>query len=134
MDRLIVALLAGIFGFLLGLFAPGFVPAAQEARQAESIFLDVATSAPAPTRTPVGIAAVPRTVPAQTQIPPTLIPATPRPTSTPLPTETLRPDTPTPVSRTFTIKLRGGGEMTVNAQNEEAARNNVKSSGAIPAD
>jgi hypothetical protein len=34
----------------------------------------------------------------------------------------------------FTVPLEGGGDMTVNASDEAAARNNVRSTGAVPAD
>jgi hypothetical protein len=41
---------------------------------------------------------------------------------------------PTPVVHTFVVALQGGGEMRVLAVDEAAGRNNVKSSGATPAD
>jgi len=58
----------------------------------------------------------------------------PTPTS-PLPPTLVRPAIPTPTSgsHTFVIPLRGGGEMTVNANDRDAAINNVKSQGGDPA-
>ena len=60
-------------------------------------------------------------------------PPAPTPTS-PLPPTLTRPPvpTPTPGARSWTIPLRGGGEMTVNADTREAAINNVKSQGGDP--
>jgi len=81
--------------------------------------------------------------------PPPLAPSTPsitplvlpRPSpgfSTQPPTLTAAPTaipTPTPqTTRSFTIRLRGGGEMTVQANSFDAAINNVKSQGGDPAD
>src|SRR5262245_33063716 len=117
-ERLVLALLAGTAGVLLGLFAPSILPIARDIRQAEQTFLEAPPPPPAPT---------PFTLPTarpivQATVPPTLV-AAPTPT----------PD-PTPKVRTWVIPLEGGGEMRVLATDEEAARNNVKSSGAVPAD
>ena len=66
-------------------------------------------------------------------LPPATRPVPPTPTS-PLPPTLTRPPVPTstPGARSWTIPLRGGGEMTVNADTLEAAINNVKSQGGDP--
>jgi hypothetical protein len=121
-ERLLLALLSCAAGILIGLFAPGFLPAAQDMRVAERDWLADATPQPAPTPVPLVVA---RPSAAQTSVPPTLVPPPPPPKPT-LP--------PTPVVHTFVVALQGGGEMRVVAVDEAAARNNVKSSGATPAD
>jgi hypothetical protein len=117
----LIAFLAGVLGLVIGVFSPLFFVPAQQARQAEQAFLDPPTQTPAPTSVPL---VLPRPQVAQTAIapPPTLFPSG---TVTPV---------ATPVVHTFVIPLRGGGEMAVLANSEDAARNNVKSSGATPAD
>jgi hypothetical protein len=123
-DRLMIAVLAGIFGLIVGLLAPGLLPVAQDVREAENVFLNPPTPGPPPT--PTGLANVPRTIAVPTSVPPTLTrPAKPL---APLATATQ------PTVQTFVIKLKGGGEMHVNASDLDAAINNVKASGAIPAD
>ena len=121
-ERLLLALLSCVAGILIGLFAPGFLPAAQEMRLAERDWLEAATLPPAPTSVPLVVA---RPSAPQTSVPPTLVPPPPPPKPT---------LAPTPVVHTFVIPLQGGGEMRVLAVDEAAARNNVKSSGATPAD
>lgn len=121
-ERLLLALLSCAAGILIGLFAPGFLPNAQEVRLAERDWLEAATPQPAPTPVPLVVA---RPIAPQTSVPPTLAPPPPPPTPTLV---------PTPVVHTFVVALRGGGEMRVLAVDEAAARNNVKSSGATPAD
>ena len=66
---------------------------------------------------------LPRPSPATSTLPPTLV-APP----TQIPTPTVQ------TTRSFTIRLRGGGEMTVRANTLDAAINNVKSQGGDPAD
>ena len=121
-ERLLLALLSCAAGILIGLFAPGFLPGAQEMRLAERDWLGAATPQPAPTSVRLVVA---RPIAPQTGVPPTLVPPPPPPTPT---------LAPTPVVHTFVVALQGGGEMRVLAVDEAAARNNVKSSGATPAD
>ena len=126
-DRLVIALLSGLVGLLIGLFAPGLIPGTQDIAPAEQAWLNPAQPTPAPTT-----ALLPRQVAAVTAIPPTLT-APPRPpTSTPAPDP--EPALPTAVTaRTFVIQLAGGGEMKVVANDEAAARNNVREQGGVPA-
>ena len=121
-ERLLLVLLSVAAGILIGLFLPGWLPGAQEMRLAERDWLDAATPQPAPT--PVRLVVARPSAP-QTSVPPTLVPPPPPPTPT---------LAPTPVVHTFVVALEGGGEMRVLAVDEAAARNNVKSSGATPAD
>jgi hypothetical protein len=137
-ERLLIALLSAIFGLVIGLLAPGLFQQTQDVHNADQYFLDA--PAPAPTPTSPGLTLVPRAAAPVTSVPPTLVPPTAAPTRTPVPTTSVRLDNPppestnTPVSRTFVIRLRGGGDMTVNAQDFASAVNNVKSTGADPAD
>lgn len=130
MDRVVLALLSALVGLLIGLFAPGLIPGASNIAPAEQAWLNPAEPTPAPTVAVV----LPRAAVVQTAIPPTLqaATATPRqPTSTPEPEV---PEPPTVVTaRTFVIALAGGGEMKVVANDEAAARNNVREQGGTPA-
>jgi hypothetical protein len=121
-ERLLLALLSCAAGILIGWFAPGFLRGAQDIQVAEPEFLEAATPLPKPTPVPLVVA---RPSAPQNNVPPTLAP--PPPPATPTPA-------PTPVVHTFVVALEGGGEMRVLAVDEAAARNNVKSSGATPAD
>ena len=121
-ERLLLALLSCAAGILIGLFAPVFLPGAQEMRLAERDWLEAATPQPAPTSVRLVVA---RPSAPQTSVPPTLVP--------PPPPQRRR----SPPRRSCTrssLPLQGGGEMRVVAVDEAAARNNVKSSGATPAD
>ena len=120
-ERLLLALLSCAAGLLIGLFAPAFLPGAQEMRLAERDWLEAATPQPAPSRCLWWSRARALRRPACRP---------PRCRRHP-PTPTLAP---TPVVHTFVVALQGGGEMRVVAVDEAAARNNVKSSGATPAD
>jgi hypothetical protein len=124
MERLVIALLAGLLGFLIGLLAPGVIPGAEHIAPAEQAWLN---PPPRPTNPPVPVLVSQRAVAAQTAVPPTVTPPTPT-VAAPPPT----PE-PTPAVRTFVIRLEGGGDMTVVANDEAAARNNVKSQGGTPA-
>jgi len=121
-ERLLLAVLSCAVGILIGLFAPGFLPGAQEMQLAQRDWLEAETPQPAPTPERLVLA---RPIAPQTSVPPTLAPPPPPPTPT---------LAPTPVVHTFVIALQDGGEMRVLAVDEAAARNNVKSSGATPAD
>ena len=130
-ERFVLALLSLVVGLLIGLLAPGVIPGASDIAPAERAWLN-------PTRpTPESSAAVtlPRVTAAQTAVPPTLTP--PRASTPGRPPEpTLEPGAtpePTSTTRTFIIPLAGGGEMKVVANDEAAARNNVKSAGGVPA-
>jgi|SRR5215467_10154594 len=122
-----LVVLAGVAGLLIGLLGPSCVPTMQAIRQAQQAWLDPAATTPLPTTTPTGLNLT-RPAVAQTAVPPTLRPAS---AATAVP---LAPPAPTPAVRVFVIPLKGGGEMHVVAGDEAAARNNVKSSGADPAD
>jgi hypothetical protein len=120
-----------VVGLLIGLLAPGVIPGASDIAPAERAWLN-------PTRpTPEATVSVtlPRAAAVQTAVPPTLTP--PRASTPGRPPEpTLEPGAtpePTSTTRTFIIPLAGGGEMKVVANDEAAARNNVKSAGATPA-
>jgi hypothetical protein len=93
-------------------------------RLAERDWLEAAVVTPEPAPTPVRLVVARPSAP-QNSVPPTLVPPPPPPTLT---------LAPTPVVHTFVVALQGGGEMRVLAVDEAAARNNVKSSGATPAD
>lgn len=124
-DRLVIALLSALVGLLIGLFAPGLIPGAQDIAPAEQAWLNPTSAAP----TATVIVTLPRQVAAQTAVPPTLQAAPRPPTSTPEPEPTATPVT----AHTFVVKLAGGGEMKVVANDEAAARQNVKSQGGTPA-
>lgn len=124
-DRLVIALLSGLVGLIFGLFAPGLIPATQGIAPAEQAWLNPDV----PTSTPTVAVVLTRPVAAQTAVPPTLQAPTTRPTSTPVPQSQPEP----PTARTFIIPLAGGGEMKVVANDEAAARNNVRSQGGVPA-
>ena len=78
-ERLLLALLSCAAGILIGLFAPGFLPGAQEMRLAERDWLEAATPQPAPTAVPLVVA---RPSAPQISAPPTLVPPPPPPTPT----------------------------------------------------
>src|ERR1051326_3193500 len=78
-ERLQLALLSCAAGILIGLFAPGFLPGAQEMRVAERDWLEVPTLQPAPTSVRL-VVARPRAP--QISVPPTLVPPPPPPTPT----------------------------------------------------
>jgi hypothetical protein len=127
-ERFLLALLSGLVGLLVGLLAPGVIPGAQDIAAAEQAWLNPIQATPAPT----AILALPRASAVQTAVPPTLqaAPTASRP-STPTPEAATPPEQVT--ARTFVIRLAGGGEMKVVANDEAAARNNVRSTGATPA-
>jgi len=132
MERLLIALLAGCTGIIIGLFGPTLFGPAQQAVETEQNWLYPLTPTPASTQAPL---VLPRATAAQTAVPPTLKPFTPPqalPPPTPVPA--VVPGIQPPSAHTFVIPLKGGGEMTVVANDEAAARNNVKSQGGIPAD
>jgi hypothetical protein len=122
LDRLIIAVLASVLGVLIGLLSPSLVPLGNEARQAQQAWLNPPTRTPSPTSLSLTVV---RPVVGQTAVPPTLTVPPPPPTATP---------EPTPSVRSFVIPLKDGGEMNVNATDRAAAVNNVKSSGATPAE
>lgn len=109
-DRLLIALLAGIFGVVIGLSAPSVIGQVSEP-----------DPTPRPTAAPLVLTRPPTPVP-----PPPTLSVPPTPVPPPIP--------PTPAVRVWTIPLAGGGEMKVVASDRAAAINNVKSSGAVPAD
>jgi hypothetical protein len=129
MERVMLALLSGLVGLLVGLFAPGLIPGAQNIAPAEQAWLNPAQPTAAPTQNVV----LARATTAQTAVPPTLqaAPTAVRPpTSTPQPAPAQQPPEP---AHTFVIALAGGGEMKVVANDEAAARNNVREQGGTPA-
>jgi hypothetical protein len=121
-DRVLIALLSLTAGFLLGLFGPGLFAPAQQAQQAEQEFLNPATETPIPL-------VIPRAVAQPTVVVPTLQPPT-TPTQTPTPLVVPTQET----AHTFVVKLKGGGEMNVVANDYAAALNNVRSQGGTPLD
>jgi len=126
-ERVLLVLLSLVVGLLVGLLAPGVFPAAQDIAPAERAWLNPTRPTPEPTAV---VIALPRVAAPQTAVPPTL--TLPRaPTSAPAPPAPT-PE-PTSTTRTFVIALAGGGEMKVVANDEAAARNNVRSQGGTPA-
>lgn len=133
MERLLLVLLSGCVGIIIGLFGPTLFGPAQQAVRSEQDWLYPITPTPAPTSVPL---VLPRPTAAQTGVPPTLRPfaAATAPPPPPTPVPAIVPGAQPPSAHTFTIRLQGGGEMTVVANDEAAARNNVKSQGGVPAD
>jgi hypothetical protein len=127
-ERFVLALLSLVVGLLIGLLAPGVIPGASDIAPAERAWLN--PTRPTPESTVVVVVTLPKVAAAQTAVPPTLTPPGGRPEPTPEPGAAPEP---TSTTRTFIIPLAGGGEMKVVANDEAAARNNVKSAGAVPA-
>src|SRR5262252_2858587 len=108
MARLLAALAILLIGILVGAYCQPVSSGLQ------AVFAPPET--PAPTPTTFVLSPTRQIFPTPTSpLPPTLQ----RPV--------LRVPTSTPASHTFVIPLRGGGEMTVNANDRDAAINNVKS-------
>jgi hypothetical protein len=130
-ERFVLALLSLVVGLLIGLLAPGVIPGASDIAPAERAWLN--PTRPTPESTVGVVVTLPKVAAAQTAVPPTLTPpqAPGRPPE-PTPEPGAAPE-PTSTTRTFIIPLAGGGEMKVVANDEAAARNNVKSAGAVPA-
>jgi hypothetical protein len=150
-ERLLLMLLSGVVGLIIGLFGPGLFPPAQQVVDTEQAWLYPDSPTPVSTEVPLVLS---RPTIAQTAVPPTLKPFTaptappqpptpvsvtvpganaPKPVPVSEPNPEPEPSGPPP-AHTFIIRLQGGGAMTVVANDEDAARNNVRSQGGTPVD